>query len=491
MAVDVLHGPPLEGSVANVQRQRAFSVAALIIFLFAFWLGLQAPIGTMSATDELLTAERTREMLMTEPLVVHFNFERSFEKPPLQYWLTSLTLPRFQNRAVAVRVWPLFYAVLTLLAVGWLVRLLKPDEPWLVPLSLAILISAPFFNSESARGLLDIGLTFFTVLTFVFAELARKKPAWWIATAIASWLGSLQKFPIPFLFWMLIIAVRLMNRADRRELRNGRGWLIVSVIAALALMSLWPQLQLVRYHMPLGSIFHQEVTVWLGPEWLGRRPYFEVLIGMSLAGGLCGFLSLVAPFVILSSKKERSVPVIRELAIVGLSFIAILILSNFRHARYSIPVLPLLCFLLALVFYRFLRQAPPVRTWAITALIILLAAGFVHGQIKINLWRRDVANEKVIAEKLGELQQPGVQTVLVTAPYPRNELMWDSFYLFYGNLRFPVTKFTTQEIRANPPKPPLIGASVARDFPVVQELYPNIQVELTRAQFVCWQVPAE
>ena len=84
MAVDVLHGPPLEGSVANVQRRRAFSVAALIIFLFAFWLGVQAPIGIMSATDELLTAERTREMLMTEPLVVHFNFERSFEKPPLQ-----------------------------------------------------------------------------------------------------------------------------------------------------------------------------------------------------------------------------------------------------------------------------------------------------------------------------------------------------------------------------------------------------------------------
>lgn len=491
MAVDVLHGPPREGSVANVQRRCAFSVAALIIFLFAFWLGLQAPIGTMSATDELLTAERTREMLMTEPLVVHFNFERSFEKPPLQYWLTGLTLPRFQNRAVAVRVWPLFYAVVTLLAVGLLVRLLKPNEPWLVPLSLAILISAPFFNSESARGLLDIGLTFFTVLTFVFAELARKKPAWWIATAVASWLGSLQKFPIPFLFWMLIIAVRLMNHSDRRELRKGRGWLIGSVIAALALMSLWPLLQLVRYQMPLGSVFHQEVTVWLGPEWLGRRPYFEIPIGMSLAGGLCGLLSLVAPFVILLSKKERSVPVIRELAIVGLSFIAILILSNFRHARYSIPAFPSLCFLLALVFYRFLRQAPPVRTWAITALIILLAAGFVHGQIKINLWRRDVANEKVIAEKLGELQQPGVQTVLVTAPYPRNELMWDSFYLFYGNLRFPVTKFTTQEIRANPPKPPLIGASVARDFPVVQELYPNVQVELTRVQFVCWQVPAE
>jgi 4-amino-4-deoxy-L-arabinose transferase-like glycosyltransferase len=491
MAVDVLPVPPLEGSVANVQRRRAFSVTALIILLFVVWLGVQAPIGIMSATDELLTAERTREMLMTEPWVVRFNFQRSFEKPPLQYWLTSLTLPRVQNRALAVRVWPLLYAVLTLVAVAWLVRLLKPDQPWLIPFTITILISAPFFNSESARGLLDIGLTFFTVLTFVFAELAREKPAWWVATAVASWLGSLQKFPIPFLFWMLIIAVRLVSRADRRELRSGRGWLIGSVIAALVLMSIWPLLQLIKYQMPVGSVFHDEVVVWLGPEWLGQRPYFEVPIGMSLAGGLCGFLSLIAPFLILLSKKERTASAIRELAIISLSFVAILILSNFRLARYSIPVLPSLCFLLALVFCRFLRKAPPVRTWTITALIILLVAGLVHGQIKINVWRRDVADEKMIAEKLGELQQPGVQTVLIKAIYPRNELMWDSFYLFHGNFRFPVTKFTTQEIRANPPQPPLIGASVARDFRVVQELYPNVRVELTRAQFVCWQVPAE
>jgi 4-amino-4-deoxy-L-arabinose transferase-like glycosyltransferase len=491
MAVDVLHGSLLEGSVANVQRRRAFSVAALIIILFAFWLAVQAPIGVMSSTDELLTGERAREMLMTEPWVVHFNFERSFEKPPLQYWLTSLTLPRFQNRALAVRIWPLVYGVLTLMAVGWFVRLLKPNEPWLVPLSLAILISAPFFNSESARGLLDIGLAFFTMLTFVFAELARKNPAWWMAAAMACWLGSLQKLPIPFLIWVLIVIVRLTNRADRLELQRGLGWLIGSVIAALALMSIWPLLQVFKYQMPVGLVYHDEVVVWLGPEGLGQRPYLEVPMAMSLAGGLCGFLSLVAPFVILFSKKERPAPAVRELALVSIAFIAVLILSNFRYGRYAIPVVPSLCFLLALVFYRLLRQPPPVRTCAIPALIILLVAGFTHGQIKINLGRRDVANEKVIAEKLGELQQPGVQTVLIKSIYPRNELLWDSFYLFHGNLRFPVTKFTTQQIRGNPPKSPLIGVSVARDFPLVQELYPSVHVELTRAQFVCWQVPAD
>src|SRR6266581_8312819 len=199
MAVDVIPMSFIETDPGGFYRQRAQAVAVtgFIILAFAVWLGLEAPRGIMSGTDELLTAERTREMLMTEPWVVHYNFHRSFEKPPLQYWLTSLTLPRFQNRAVAVRVWPLLYGVLTAIALGWLVFLVKPDEPWLIPLSVVILVSAPLFSTESARGLLDIGLTFFTLLTIVFAELARKNPAWWLAVAAACLLGSLQKIPLP------------------------------------------------------------------------------------------------------------------------------------------------------------------------------------------------------------------------------------------------------------------------------------------------------
>ena len=67
------------------ERIRAFSVTAFVIMSFAVWLGLEMPHGTMWGTDELLTAERSREMLITgERGVVHFNFDRSFEKPPLQ-----------------------------------------------------------------------------------------------------------------------------------------------------------------------------------------------------------------------------------------------------------------------------------------------------------------------------------------------------------------------------------------------------------------------
>src|SRR5437764_4907063 len=280
--------PELSGSVR--ERQRAVFVAALILFLFAVWLGLQAPLGILSGTDELLTAERSREMLVTgERWVVHYNFQRSFEKPPLQYWLTSFTLPRFQNPAIALRVWPLFYGVLTAASLGLLARLLKPDEPWLIPLSIGIVISAPLFSSESARGLLDIGLAFFALWLIVSAELARKNPVWWLGAALACWLGSLQKVPMPFFIWLLIVLTRLRSRDERADLRKGSGWLLGSMLLAIAAMSMWPALQIFKYGFSLTVFYEGEIVEWLGPTGLGRRPYFEIPMSLSLhPGGLCG-----------------------------------------------------------------------------------------------------------------------------------------------------------------------------------------------------------
>lgn len=475
------------------QRSRATTVTGLIILAFVVWLGLKAPRGTMWGTDELLTAERTREMLVTgERLVVHYNFHRSFEKPPLQYWLTSLTLPRFENHAVAVRIWPLVYGVLTALALAWLIRLVVPDEPWLMPLAIAILISSPLFSGECSRGLLDIGLGFFTTLVFVFAELARKRPAWWFAVALACWLGSLQKVPIPFFIWVLIVLARLRSRDERAELRKGAAPLIGSMLFAIAAMSVWPLLQTFKYGFSVSVFYDDEIVDWLGPTGLGRRPYFEIPMSLSLhPGGLCGFLSLIALFVVLFGRKEPWPRLAREFALIAFSFLVLVVISNFRDTRYVIPVLPLLCFVLALVLYRFLKRPQPVRAGAIVALIVLLTAGFVHAEIHMNKRRRNVVDEKIIAEKLGELQQPGTTTVLIKAIIPGHDLLWDSFYLFHGNCRFPVKKLTIDELQGKPPPPPLIGACIERDFPIVKALYPNVEVVLTRAQFICWRVPTE
>src|SRR4051812_21874777 len=140
------------------------------------WLALRISNGVLTYPDELFTAERSREMLMLGRGGVHFNFHHTFAKPPLQYWLTSLTLPRIEDSSVAVRVWPLLYGVLTAAAVGWLAFLTDPKKPWLIPLTVAIYVSCPLFSTEAIRALLDTGLVFFTTLVVCFAQLARRDP---------------------------------------------------------------------------------------------------------------------------------------------------------------------------------------------------------------------------------------------------------------------------------------------------------------------------
>jgi len=494
----------------RTQRAREIALAAFIIVCFVAWLTIEIPKGILTNTDELLTAERSREMLLTTPWVVHFNFQKDFAKPPLQYWLTTLTLQRLENRTLAVRIWPLLYGALTAIALAYLARLIAPDRPWVVPLSVGILVSSALFSAEAARALLDIGLAFFGTLAILFAQLARKRPAWWIGVAVACWLGSLQKIPLIFLIWLLILIIRANSPVESRKHSGFSGWLIASILFAVTASAIWPLVQLVKYHMPLKDVFQEEVVVWLGPEHLGARPYFEIPFRLSTTAWIGGGLfAVVALFVVLLWRKQRFSGATKELAILCVALIALAVLFDFRSVRYIVPIVPCLCLLLAVVFHRFLEQRSPGRIAAAVLLALMLiaaltqaeiqfylrqrnaAAKMAHGEIKVRVPEKNIADGKRVAEELGALRREGTKIVLVKPVHPVGDLRYDSFFLFHGNLRFPVAKLTVDELRGAPPPPPVLGVCVAPDLPVVQEIYGNVQTQFARAQFVLWRVDAK
>jgi len=470
---------------SDTQSRNAIILTIAMIAIVFGWLALEIPKGILSSSgDEMLTAERSREMLLLGRSEVHFNMKPSFEKPPLQYWLTSFTLPRLQNKSLAVRIWPWFYGLLTAIAAARLASLLRTERPWFVPLSVAILISYPLFATEACRGMLDTGLALFTTLTVLFAQLARKNPAWWLATAVACVLGSLQKIPIPFLVWIFILAVRWSSREQRPELKS--RWLLFSMLACVIVMLIWPLSQILTFQVPYQHLFHQEVVDWLGPEHLGAQPYLEIPYRLIVSSALGVFL-LAAPFAILFWEKEEFGKPAREISIACLVLVVVEILFNFRHVRYVEPIIPSLCLLFALVAERILRYRGSIRIVATVVLAVLLLAGVVQTELQIYFRRqKDLGDEQVVAEKLGALQQPGLRTILVKAIKVGTDLHFASFYLFHGNMRYPVEKYTVDELRQSPPKPPLIGACVARDLPVVQNVYPDVKIQFTRGQFIVW-----
>src|SRR5581483_3026785 len=337
---------------STAQLRNAVIAAVAIVGIVFGWLALEIPKGILSSSgDEMLTAERSREMLVLGRSEVHFNLKPSFEKPPLQYWLTSFTLARLQNRTLAVRIWPWIYGILTAAALGRLALVSQPDRPWLVPLTVAILTSFPLFATETCRGMLDTGLAFFTTTTILFAQLARTNPRWWIGTAIACLLGCLQKIPVPFLIWLLILGARMTSPAERNQLKS--RWLGFSILSCVVAMLIWPAFQMLRFQINYQHLFHQEVVDWLGPEHLGAQPYLEIPYRL-IVSSACGIFILAAPFVIFFWKKGEFGRLPREISVACLGLIAIEILFNFRHVRYTEPIIPALCFLLAIVAERIL-----------------------------------------------------------------------------------------------------------------------------------------
>jgi 4-amino-4-deoxy-L-arabinose transferase-like glycosyltransferase len=463
--------------------------AALLLAVAVGWLAWKIPHGILTYPDELLTAERSREMLLLGKGTVHFNFRPSFAKPPLQYWLTTLTLPRLANASVAVRIWPLVYGTLTAAAVGWLAWLLDPKRPWLIPLSSAIFISCPLFLTEASRALLDIGLTFFTTLALGFALLARRNPRWWLAVAIVCWLGALQKTPFIFLVWLIVVIVRFCQATERRALH--RAWLPASALLAAILMAVWPFIQFSNYHMPLAKAFAGDhLPLLFGQRHLGSRPYFEVLDGLLASAWAGGGFALLAAIAFLFLPKQKVPLFIRELSIVSLSVIALAVICNFRSVRYVLPIVPSLSLILAFFLYELLERQGKVGAGAKVFVVVFVLASFGQAFAKMHHRGPDSSSERRIAQTLGTLQRDGTITLLVYSGGEKRSLRSIAFYLFHGGLRFPLKGRSLEQLRENPEPSPALGVCRTRDLAAVQVVYPGAAVAVTLDEFVCWQTPS-
>jgi 4-amino-4-deoxy-L-arabinose transferase-like glycosyltransferase len=455
-------------------------VTAVLVAGAIGWLAFEIPRGVLTNTDELFTAERSREMLLLGRSTVHFNFEPSFSKPPLQYWLTSFTLPRLRNSAVAVRIWPLLFGALTAIALARLIFSIEPNRPWLVPIGVAIFVTSPLFLTEACRALLDSGLMFFTTMSILFAHQTRTRPVWWLGVAIAAWLGTLQKIPLIFLIWAIIVIIRISSPAQRAALRN--FWLPASFVLALVLICVWPALQFFKFHPAIGAIIgSSELTARI--HNVSDRPYLEIPFRMNLAWIGFGTVALLAPVVLLFRKTKNQA--ISEMSMLCLAVVVFAIIFNLRSVRYLTPIIPCLCALSAFLLQNLFEPSRRIRLVAMGA-VVLLAVDVVEVKIKIDSRRKDAANERFIAEQLGTLQQLGMKAKMV-GPIGPDGLLWESFYLFYGDLRSPISVSSIDEVRSNPTHGPVAAVSLSRDLPAIRKQVPNLSVVAERGDFTLWR----
>jgi len=463
--------------------RRPILATALLIVGVGIWLLCEIPRGYLTNTDELLTAERTREMLLLGKSTVHLNFEVSANKPPLQYWLGTSTLGQIQNREFALRIWPVVFGILTAAALAWLAFLVDRERPWTIFGAVAILFSCPLYLPEIARAYLDSGLTFFITLAVIFSQLARKQPIWWIATGFACWLAALQKIPLGYLIWFLILLARLLSSRERAQLRT--RWLFGAIILSFVALVVWPSILNGSHGFSVSDALRiSEAKILTGPNQLGKHLFLEVPLRL-VGFWPFGIFALAAAIAVLASSKFREDIALRELAVVALSVLVLLVAFGFRSVRYILPIIPLLSLMVAAVILPLPKPRPIVARIALVVTVALFFAGIVESVIVLRGRRHDVTNELKIARRLHDLEKPGVSTLVIRTHF--KEVGYATFYLFYGELRFPVTELMSEEITKAKITPPAIGVSTERDFQVLREKLPKAVIDLQSADLVCWR----
>jgi hypothetical protein len=63
----------------------------------------------------------------------------------------------------------------------------------------------------------------------------------------------------------------------------------------------------------------------------------------------------------------------------------------------------------------------------------------------------------------------------------------EQFYLFYGNLRFPVEPWSNEALREAHPDRAAIGVCNVRDLETVRQGYRDVVIEMNEGEFVCWR----
>jgi 4-amino-4-deoxy-L-arabinose transferase-like glycosyltransferase len=219
-----------------VPRRALFALLAGFALLWFCNLGYRHLIKP----DEGRYAEIPREMIATgDWLTPRVNGYKYFEKPPLQYWATAVSLAAFGMNEWAARLWPGLTGFLGVLLVFWAGnRLFAPPSGLLG----AAVAGSSFLYAVVGHILtLDMALTFFmsaSVLAFAFAQrepgdAARRR--WMLLAWAVAALAVLTKGLVGVVLPAGAVAAYVLLQRDWKllsRLELVRGGLLFLAIAA-------------------------------------------------------------------------------------------------------------------------------------------------------------------------------------------------------------------------------------------------------------------
>ena len=227
------------------------TLSILIVFAFSLYYGSMLPVGSLHRADEYKTLDRSQGFIANgDWLTVYWKNNPSFRKPPLQYWLTAVSLERMSSVNVASRLPSYIFGLVLLLATACLASLLNNSNPYSAPTAIVLLSTSSLFWEMSVSAMLDTGMVLFSVIAVTGTLLALRQPRYWYLVAAAVGIGSLQKAPVAAVLVATIIALLPLTHAHHnvtlKSIFSNKHFRWAALIAFLISAS-WPVLQTSRY----------------------------------------------------------------------------------------------------------------------------------------------------------------------------------------------------------------------------------------------------
>ncbi len=364
----------------------AITMAFILLLIGAVFLSKDLGSGEQLFGDSYLTLERSHGFQKYDDwFSVYSAHHPSFQKPPLQYWLTAFGSMLGLSDLLSLRLPSLIFFLGLAITSGFVSYLLSNHNPWTVPATVLLMGCSLLLIKLSRSGLLDTGMGFFIMISLLTFFYAKENSKSWILCGLFSGLGAMQKVPVAFIY--IAIMLFILRKRDgyyqwsslRKNKDFNRG-----LSLSIALFLFWPIVQTFRYGIdyinsaigiemvqrftPLGEkkIATINFLSWLRwPHWLWKDLH------------VIGVIAIACVILVLFCHRLR-----HNHRLFALSIIIVIVAVAFSLAtgkvydRHIVVLTPLLVCVTVVVLSRFISWKPGIF------IISMIFVGIYFGHIK-------------------------------------------------------------------------------------------------------------
>lgn len=397
-----------------------FTVCAVLLAVGAtciyFW---KLGGGSLEFWDEALTAERSREFLVTgDWLTPQSNLIRNFSKPPVYYWLTAVTFRVLGQTEFAIRLWSVMFGLGCLLAVGSLAGS-AARNPWAGLLGAFLLATNPHWINLTRQGMPDSGLVLGMLggIAWLLRGSTPARRVVWSAFCFA--FGSLVKNPLALLGALVpFVEFRLV----RREAQRARE-VLQSVGLAAVLILAWYGVQVLRWGPAVvEDFFGYNVVARFSRPIEGQEAGFLYPLETWWGSAIVALLLFGSALFWAALRRREALRATAGWWVAALVFLLMFSLSASKRGNYLAMVYPFAAVATAVLGHAALAGLRGGARAGIAAVLALVSVAYLAGRYKPVIDGCPLLKEAALRIRAGA----GPEDVVVSVQVPPEALMFYS-----------------------------------------------------------------